>query len=145
MAGTTWQQHWPLFVAAIPLLAAAVALLRRFVAGSAGGQLDAALKDHKRATRQLKTAHKRLARAVRKHEQLDGAREKTRPSVLAGAVAAREDATALVKIAADRAMVTANHVRRVIHEEFPPDRQDSLRARYLPDDSSDGKPFSFGG
>ena len=49
----------------------------------------------------------------------------------------------LAKIADDKAQVQANHVRRVIFEEFPPSRHEKLRARYLPQDVADKRPFSF--
>ena len=66
-----------------------------------------------------------------------------RPSSLQEAREKLEDAGALLKIARDRLMVAENQVRRVIFEEFPPARQESLRARYLPQDVVDKRPFTF--
>ena len=56
---------------------------------------------------------------------------------------ALQDALALEKIADDKAQVTANQVRRVIFEEFPPTRHEKLRRKYLPEDVRDNRPFSF--
>jgi hypothetical protein len=54
-----------------------------------------------------------------------------------------DDANALQKILNDKVMVTENHVRRVIHDEFPPTEHDRLRRKYLPQDIKDERPFSF--
>lgn len=69
--------------------------------------------------------------------------EKIRPSELQAAKEALQDARALQKIAEDRLMVAENHVRRIIHEEFPPVKQQKLRARYLPEALPERRPFSF--
>lgn len=67
----------------------------------------------------------------------------TRPRHLQEAKEAAEDAKSLEKIANDKVQVAANHVRRVIHEEFPPVRQQQLRERYLPQDIQDDRPCTL--
>ena len=75
--------------------------------------------------------------------KLDANAGKVKPRLLQEAKDALQDARALEKIAGDKVLIAANHVRRVIHEEFPPSRQQKLRARYLPGEEQNEGPFSF--
>ncbi|NIN38846.1 MAG: hypothetical protein GTO67_09360, partial [Gammaproteobacteria bacterium] len=50
---------------------------------------------------------------------------------------------ALLKITADQVLIAENHVRKIIVEEFPPNRHDRMRSKYLPDERQGGKPFTF--
>jgi len=54
-----------------------------------------------------------------------------------------EDAKMLAKIANDKVLIAENHVRRVIHEEYPPVKQERLRKKYLPAQAADKRRFSF--
>jgi hypothetical protein len=54
-----------------------------------------------------------------------------------------QDAEALLKIADDQVLIAENHVRKIIVEEFPPQRHDRMRSKYLPGDRRDARPFSF--
>jgi hypothetical protein len=54
-----------------------------------------------------------------------------------------QDAGALLKIAEDQVLIAENHVRKIIVEEFPPNRHERMRSRYLPGEREDGKPFTF--
>ncbi len=69
--------------------------------------------------------------------------ERAKPRHLQEAKDALQDARALAKIANDRILIAENHVRRVIHEEFPPVKQEALRQKYLSDPARDKKPFTF--
>ena len=91
----------------------------------------------------LSSARKSLTSAVDRLEKLERRKEKVRPRVLQEAREAVEDARALEKIMDDRSQVTMNHLRRVIFEEFPPASHERMRAKYLPQDVEDGRPFSF--
>ena len=66
-----------------------------------------------------------------------------KPRIIEEAKGRLADKELLAKRADDRAQVTANQLRKVIYEEFPPTRHETLRARYLPGDVADGRPFSF--
>jgi len=99
--------------------------------------------DHHSATKALDDAHAQCKKAERRVKKLVAKVDQTKPRVLEEAKASVRDTQALEKIAADKVMVTANHVRRVIHEEFPPNRHEELRLRYLPDDVQEGQPFRF--
>jgi hypothetical protein len=40
-------------------------------------------------------------------------------------------------------LIAENHVRKIIVEEFPPNRHERMRSRYLPGEREDGRPFTF--
>lgn len=136
-------QNWALWAAAAPAAAATVLVIMALRRHSASGRLNAVLKDHRRATADVRKAKRAVSKAQAKVSKLERNANKVKPRVLEEAKELLGDARALEKIAADKALVTANHVRRVIHEEFPPSRQEKLRNRYLPGDGADGRPFSF--
>ena len=67
------------------------------------------------------------------------------PRSIAEAAGALEDARALQKIAEDQLLIARNHVRKIILEEYPPQRHEALRQRFLPADEGDSKPFTMDG
>ena len=69
--------------------------------------------------------------------------ERVKPRELQQAKDAVEDSKTLTKILSDKMMVAQNHVRRVIHDEFPPAKHDRMRAKYLPQDVKEDRPFQF--
>lgn len=139
------QQNWALAVAAPLLLIVAVVIAAALYRRSARGQLRARAKALRAARRRHARARQAVAAAETRVQKLESRRASIKPRVLSEAREAVADARALEKIVGDRVLVAANHLRRVIFEEFPPARHDSLRARYLPDDRPDGKPFTFEG
>ena len=143
MSPDSLAEHWALWVAVIPgalVLLYVTRLLRR---RSSGGQLSRAVHDHELAKKELHRAHKNVDSATSRLEKLSGRAGRVKPRVLQESKDALEDALALVKIADDKAQVTANHVRRVIYEEFPPSKHEKLRKKHLPEDIRDNRPFSF--
>lgn len=135
--------HWALWAAAGCAAIVVYAVVARLVDQSGSGQLRQALKEHRAAITQLRKARRQVRRAERRVATLGKKAKQTKPRVLAEAKDALQDAQALQKISDDRSQVTANHVRRVIYEEFPPLRHEKLRRRYLPEDVADNRPFSF--
>lgn len=136
-------ENWALWAAvppaAIVVLAVIITLYRR----SARGQLARAHRNYRAAEKMLANARKSAQAAARRLEKLESRAEKVRPRTLEEARDAREDGRALEKIADDKVQVMMNHLRRVIFEEFPPARHEQMRAKYLPQDVADGRPFSF--
>ncbi len=136
-------ENWALWAAVLPaaivLLAVIVTLYRR----SARGQLSRAHRNYRAAEKMLANARKSAQAAGRRLEKLESRAEKVRPRTLQEAREALKDGRALEKIADDKAQVMMNHLRRVIFEEFPPARHERMRAKYLPQDVADGRPFSF--
>jgi hypothetical protein len=137
------QKHWALAAAGLVGGVAVLAILWTVYRRSARGQLRARLREHRRASRAFKAAVKRANRAESRFEKLKARAANVRPSMLEEAKGTLTDARALANIASDRQQVTANRVRQVIVDEFPPSRHERLRRRYLPQDEQDDRPFSF--
>jgi hypothetical protein len=137
------KSNWALVVAAGLGLAILVIVVAQLVRRSAAWQLRAAVKELGKSrlaeTRAIKSVQKAESRARRLHANA----ENTKPRILRQAEEAVEDARALAKIANDRMLVAQNHVRRVIHDEYPPTQQEKLRQKFLPVEERDSKPFSF--
>ena len=137
------QQHWALLAAAVPALIAAVGVLFLIYRRSSRGQLATALKKQRNAEAALARAGKEVRRLGARLEKLRDRSASVKPRALQEAEDALSDARALHKILDDKHQVTTNQLRKVIFEEFPPARHEKLRARYLPKDVEDGRPFSF--
>ncbi len=137
------ERFWGPLVAGGLLLVVALVVAATLLRRSAHGQLRARRRELEAARRRAQQAERALAAARRKLERLDARADKVRPRSLTEAREAVADAEALAKITSDRVLVSANHLRRVIFEEFPPTRHEALRRRYLPDDGPDSRPFSF--
>lgn len=142
---TDWlRSNWGLAVAAVLVIPAFIAAARGLYGRTAHAQLRANLA-------RLRHARAGYDKAVRREESLknrvstlDRRAEAVKPRVLQETHEKLEDASALKKIAHDQLLIAANHVRRVILEEYPPAKQARLRARYLPEDgAADKRPFTF--
>lgn len=135
--------NWAL-IAAAGFLAPVVFLVVVQLAGrSAAGQLRNTRADLADERQRLARATSATRRAEAKVDRLSKKSDKVKPRVLQEARESLADARELEKIAGDRVMVAANHVRRVIHEEFPPAKQDRLRKKCLPTAAPRRMPFSF--
>ena len=84
---------------------------------AAGGEAAA-------AATQLETAQQKLASLQRKAGSV-------KPRILAEADEAVQDADTMITITGDKVMRAEKQLRDVILEEFPPNRQDVLRNKYL--------------
>jgi hypothetical protein len=86
---------------------------------------------------------KALQRLSSRLDHLEARSDAVKPRALREAAEAVQDAEALLKIAGDQVLIAENHVRKIIVEEFPPNRHERMRGRFLPGEREDGKPFSF--
>lgn len=143
MNDAVFANNWALGLAAVIGGLAAITVFVAIFRRSARGQLKrvcAELKKeqkiHRQAAGVTEKSHRRLGK-------LGKNAEKVKPRLFQEAKDALQDSRALEKIANDQVLIAANHVRRVIHEEFPPSRQQALRDRYLPTGQQDKRPFSF--
>lgn len=132
----TLTSHWALIAAAVPALMALTLVLRIIVKRTASGQLRAVLKKHREAQKALDVARKLSGKTAARAEKLAAKSRNVPPRTLQEARDTADDARSLEKIAHDRVLVTANHVRRVIVEEFPPLKHEELRSKYLPGENS---------
>jgi hypothetical protein len=136
-------QHWALFGALGMLAVVGLQVILSGVAQSSSGQLRRAVSDKQEQDRIARKARAVTAKAEARLDALLKRSDKVRPSALQECKEALQDARALQKIAEDKLLIAENPVRRVIHEEFPPVRQEKLRARYLPHVARDRRPCSF--
>lgn len=137
------KSNWALLVAVGIGLIIVVIVLSRLIRRSAWGQL----RETRRALAEARQDEARALQAVDKAERiarrLHEQAEQTKPRHVQEAKELLEDARMLAKIANDKVLIAENHVRRVIHEEYPPVKQGRLRKKYLPEQAPDKRPFSF--
>jgi hypothetical protein len=136
-------QDWALWVAAVPGAMVVVVVTWLLFRKSRYGQLRLALKVHQRSLKDQDRGRRATAKAEALVRKLTAKAEVVKPRVLQEAKEALQDSRALEKIAGDRVQIAANHVRRVIHDEFPPLQHETLRVKYLPQDVRDNRPFTF--
>ncbi len=137
------QQHWALLGGSFLGVGALLFAAWRVWLDSPRGRLRSARMRLREKRRKAARCLRGGERARAKFEGLAGRSDSVKPSRLQAAREAVQDAEALLKIAADQALIAENHVRRIIVEEFPPKHHERLRSRYLPGEGGDSKPFTF--
>jgi uncharacterized protein YlxW (UPF0749 family) len=137
------QTNWALLLAATVGLVIVLFALSRLIGSSGRAKLHRVRRRLKAERKKQSSAEAAVARAEHRARKLGQRAETVKPRLVAEANEALEDAKALARIAHDRMLIAENHVRRVILEEFPPAKQQRLRARYLPESAPDKRPFSF--
>lgn len=143
MTVETLRQNWALFVALALLLVVGLVVSMTVYRRSGRAQLMRTLKDLRAAQRRQASTQKSVAQAERRLAKLEARAAEVKPRTLEEARGSLADARALNKIADDQVLIAANHVRRIILEEYPPASHEALRARYLPTEAPDRRPFSF--
>jgi uncharacterized protein YlxW (UPF0749 family) len=137
------RQNWGLAVAGLLMLIVLAIVLVAIYRRSARGQLAATVRALRQARRECRQTEGRVAALTAKVAKLRERARSVKPRVLTETSEALDDARALAKIHQDRVLVAANHVRRVIYQEYPPAKHEALRQKYLPDDKPATGPFSF--
>jgi len=141
-----WQtinENWALYAASVPALIVIGAVWVSVWRKSSRGKLSATLAAYRDDLRRFEAANKKQAAAEGRVKRLQQRAKKVKPRVLQEAKDALEDTKALVRLIDNKVQVSANLVRKVIFKEYPPNQHEKLRARYLPGDVADGRPFSF--
>ncbi len=137
------KSNWALLAAVGIGLIIVLIVLSQLIRRSAWGQLRATRRALAEARRDEGRALQAVEKAERIARRLHERAEQTKPRHVQEANGVLEDARMLAKIANDKVLVAENHVRRVIHEEYPPVKQERLRKKYLPEQAADKRPFSF--
>ncbi len=142
---TDWlRSNWGLAVGAVLVIPAFFAAARGLYGRTALAKLRAKLGRLRQARAEYDKAVRREERLKNRVIALERRADAVKPRLLQETHDKLEDTAALKKIAHDQLLVAANHVRRVILEQYPPAKQARLRARYLPEDvGPDGRPFTF--
>ncbi len=137
------KSNWALLVAAVIGFFIVLMVIASLIGRSSWGQLRQTLRTLAKARQNEAKALKSAEKAERVARELHENADRAKPRHLQEAKDTLEDARALVIIANDKILVAENDVRLVIHDEYPPVRQEALRQKYLPDPARDKKPFSF--
>lgn len=136
-------KYWALVAASVLGTAIVLFVLFRIHEDSGRGQLLARIRELRAREREAKRARKAVDKAAARLERLRARADSVKPRHGQEASEVLEDARALQKIADDQVLVARNHVRKIILEEYPPKRHAAMRARYLPQDEVDQKPFTM--
>ena len=135
--------HWALLSASVLGLAVVMFVVWRIWLDSARGQLRGALRTLRQTERDVTRLELNVRKSAATLARLQAKAESVKPSRLQEAAGTAQDAEALLKIAADQILIAENHVRRIIVEEFPPKRHETMRSKYLREVDDAGRPFSF--
>ncbi len=128
----TLQQNWALLSAAAIALVTSPLIAFRIYEDSSRGRLGAAVRVLSKREKGVAKAEKAERKALSRVERLHAKVESVKPRHLEEAKGRLEDARTLKKIATDQALVARNQVRMVILEDYPPNQQEALRNKYLP-------------
>jgi hypothetical protein len=137
------QANWAIWLALGAVLVATAALAPKLLSMTSRSKLKRVVADMKVARKELRKVVRKMEKAEKKLRNLLARADRVKPRILQKAKEAVEDSQALAKILRDKVLVAEAHVRRIIHDEFPPSEHDRLRAKHLPQDEKDGRPFSF--
>lgn len=123
--------NWALAVASVLALGILLFVLYRFYEDSGQGRFSEALHELRKVRSEQAAAKSRLKKAEKRLTVIRSRSDSTRPRVLSEAEGAVQDASMLVTITGDQVLRAEKILRDVILEEFPPNRQDVLRNKYL--------------
>lgn len=137
------KSHWAALIAAGLFGLVAIVLLLQAFRRTRSWQLRSLNAECRRCQVRLESARLASRKAKKRLDKLTGRAESSRPRHLREADEAFQDAQMLQKIAEDKLQIAKNHVRRLIYEEFPPSKHAKLRNKYLQENASDGRPFTF--
>ena len=137
------QSDWAVWLALAAVIIAIAVLIPKLLKRTSRSKLKRVVADMNKARKELRKSNRTTRKAEKKARKLQARAERVKPRILQEAKEAFEDSQALEKILDDKVMVAENHVRRVIHDEFPPTEHERMREKYLPQDVKEKRPFSF--
>jgi len=124
-------RNWALVIASVLGTAILLFVLFRLYTDSPRGRLRRRVHTLRAQQAAAGKARRQLGKAQRRLARLQGRAASVRPRLVSAADEAVQDAQMLLKIADDQVLIAIRLVREVILEEFPPNRHDVLRNRYL--------------
>lgn len=137
------QSDWAIWLALASLVVAIVLIIPIVLKRTSRSKLNRVLSDLKETQKELRKTGRVSDKAEKKLQKMLANIERVKPRELQEAKDSVDDSKALTRILSDKLMVAQNHVRRVIHDEFPPAKHDQMRAKYLPQDVKEDRPFQF--
>jgi len=131
MATELLAQNWALVIASVLSLAIFLFVMFRLYDDSGRGRLGQSVRELNAVRQEASKAENRLCKAQARFEELRKKADQVKPRLLTEAEEAVKDADLLVNITGDQVMRAEKILRDVILEDFPPNRQDVLRSKYL--------------
>jgi hypothetical protein len=138
-------RNWALVIASVLGTAILLFVLFRVFQDSARGRLGTTIRQLRQREAAATNARKAVDKAAAYLSRLRENAASVKPRHVEEASGALEDAQALQKIAEDQVLVARNHLRKLILEEYPPNRHETMRDKYLGRESADKKPFTLEG
>lgn len=136
-------KNWALVAASVLGTAVLLFVIFRVFQDSARGRLQATVRQLRDREQQARAARRAVDKAVAALDRLRHKADSVKPRLLQEASERLEDARSLSRIADDQVLIVRNHVRKIILEEYPPSRHETMRLRYLQHDEADQKPFTM--
>lgn len=125
------QQHWALLIASVLILGVALFVVFRLIQGSRRGRFAEALERLRERERALAAATRTVAKTKARVEKLQARGDSVPPGKLLAARDALEEARETERLLNDQVLVVRNAARTVILEEYPPNRHEAMRRKYL--------------
>jgi hypothetical protein len=133
-------RNWALVVAGILASGILLFVLFRLYEQTARGQLGGSLRALRASYKEAVRTQQAVDKAAVRLEELRKIASSVKPRLVEEAGEGLEDASSLRNIANDQVLIAEKNVRQLILDEFPPNRQDALRRKYLATDP--GNPVS---
>jgi len=124
-------RNWALVVASVLGTAILMFVLFRLYTDSPRGRLRRCVRTLRVKQAAAGKTRRQLGAAQRRLAQLQARAALIKPRLVSAADEAVQDAQMLQKIADGQVLIAIKQVREVILEEFPPNRHDVLRNKYL--------------
>ena len=130
-------RNWALVVAGILGSGILTFVLVRLYRESDRGQLGNRVRTLQGGYKEVARAQKGLDKASERLDELRKNASTVKPRRVEEAGEAMQDARMLLNNANDQVLIAEKNVRQLILDEFPPNRQDVLRGKYLAADPGD--------
>ena len=124
-------RNWALVVAGILASGILVFVLVRLYRESDRGQLGNRVRALQGCYKEVARAQKGLDKASERLDELRKKASTVKPRHVEEAGESVEDALLLLNNANDQVLIAEKDVRQLILDEYPPDRQEALRQKYL--------------
>lgn len=124
-------RNWALVIASVLGTAILLFVSSRLYTDSPRGRLKRCVRALRVKQAAAGKTRRQLGAAQRRLAQLQASAASVKPRLVSAADEAVQDAQMLQKLADDQVLIAIKHVREVILEEFPPNRHDVLRNKYL--------------
>ncbi len=130
-------RNWALVAASILATGILMFVLVRLYRESDRGQLGNRVRALQGRYKEVARAQKGLDKASERLDELRKKASTVKPRHVEEAGEAIEDARMLLNNANDQVLVAEKDLRQLILDEYPPNRQDALRRKYLASDPGD--------